>query len=214
MIDMDTTVTRVLRSFCHRHLLLAGLIVASLSACSSGPPAKLYLLESVSTDLEARNLSERPAFKSLGISLVELPGYVGDARITSVNQDGTVSHDDRHRWAEEPQAAISRVFSNRLRMRSGSTVLIEPWPRDFAPAARVEVVFAKLLREPLGGVDMAGQILLLSGDGRRLLKAVPFEFTLYGRDVNKQVFFTAVAQGVDDIARMTIQALGELGLKS
>jgi len=214
MIDMDTTLTRARRSFGRRHLWLAGLIVASLTACASGPPAKLYLLEALSTDQEARNLSDKPAFKSLGISPVELPSYVGEARITGVNQDGTVSHDDRHRWAEEPQAAISRVFSDRLRIRSGSTVLIEPWPRDFAPAARVEVSFAKLLREPMGGVDMAGQILLLSGDGRRLLKAVPFQFTLYGREKDKQVFFEAVAQGVDDIARMTIQALSELRLKS
>lgn len=214
MMSFYTAVLRKLRGMSHRRQWLLILLAATLSACGSGPPPKLYLLESLSSDQEARGALEAPVFNSLGISLVELPGYVGDARITSVDKKGIVYHDDRHRWAEEPQDAISRVLSDRLRIRTGATVLIEPWPRDYEPAARIEVIFAKLLREPLGGVEMAGQILLLSDDGRRLLKALPFEFTLYGRDIKKRIFFDSVAQGVDDIARMIVQALSELKLRS
>ncbi len=193
---------------------LTVLLVIFASACGSGPPPKLYLLEAQTTDFDVPVVTDAQMIESLGISPVELPGYADDARIASASPDGTLSQDDTHRWAEEPEAAITRVLSDRLRARTGATVLIEPWPRDYNPAARVEVVFDKLVREPLGGASMAGQILLLSGDGRSLLKAMPFQFIHYGRSVDKRVFFSAVAQGVDDIARMTVEALRGMKLKS
>jgi uncharacterized lipoprotein YmbA len=196
-------------------LTVSFLLVLLLGACGSGPPPRLYLLESVPP---LADVNDGPAvagrLTSLGMSPVDLPGYARDTRIASLSSDGTVTQSDAHRWAEDPAAAISRVLAERLRSHAGTTVLIEPWPRDYAPVARVEVVFDRLLREPLGGADMAGRILLLSGDGRTLLEALPFQFVHYGRDTDKRVFFAAVSQGIDDIARMAVRALQELKLKS
>jgi len=179
-----------------------------LSGCLSGPPPKLYLLEPVVT-LEADDSQTAVSNKvnRLGISIVGLPGYASDERIAGLGADGSVYQDDRHRWADSPDDAITRVLADRLRAHANATVLIEPWPRDFEPSARVEVVFNRLLREPLGGVDMSGQILLLSGDGRSVLKAMPFQFVHYGHSKDKTVFFTATSLGVDDIARMAVQTL-------
>lgn len=197
-------------------LLLATVL---LTACGSGPPPRLYLLESQSMEqtLEpGAGAQERAASSlgALGVADVSLPGYANGAQIASLAVNGTVTQEDGHRWAEEPAVAISRLLVNRLRERADTTVLAEPWPRDYQPTARVKVVFDRLLREPLGGADLSGQILLLSGDGRTLLKTVPFEFVLYGRDTARRVFFVAVAQGVDDIARMAIETLQGMKLKS
>ncbi len=201
-------------------LLLATVL---LTACGSGPPPRLYLLEpqflGQTTEQaleEGAKVQERkaPGLSSLGVASVTLPGYASTAQIASLSVDGTVTQEDDHRWAEEPAVAISRLLVNRLRERADTTVLSEPWPRDYQPMARVEVVFDRLLREPRGGADMTGQILLLSGNGRTLLKTIPFEFVLYGRDTARRVFFVAVSQGVDDIARMAIEALQGLKLKS
>lgn len=197
-------------------LLLAAVL---LTACGSGPPPRLYLLEPQaleSTREEAATEQARsaPALSSLGVATITLPGYASGAQIASLAVNGTVTQEDGHRWAEEPAVAISRLLVNRLRERGQTTVLSEPWPRDFQPAARVKVVFDRLLREPQGGADMSGQIQLLSGDGRTLLKTVPFELVLYGRDTARRVFFVAVSQGVDDIARMAIETLQGMKLES
>ena len=86
-----------------------------------------------------------------------------------------VSLADRERWAEQPRDALSRLLGDRLSLLSDATVLAEPWPRGFDPQVRVEVVFDRLLREASGGAEMAGQISLISGDGRRCAedRAVP-----------------------------------------
>lgn len=186
-------------------LVLAGL---GLSACSGGPPPKMYLLESLpSSQATSTSNKHANAIHSLGMSPVVLPGYASGTQLAGVGADGLVYQSDNHQWAEAPEDAISRVLAERLRLHAGATVLIEPWPRDYSPSARVEVIFDKLLREPRGGADMAGQILLLSGDGRRLLHAVPFQFTHYGKMTDERVYFVAVAQGVDDIARLAVEHL-------
>ena len=188
-------------------LLLAMLF---LSGCGSGPAPKMYLLEPiVALELENEGKLVSNTIKNLGISVVALPGYASDARIAGLRNDGSVYQDDDYRWADSPDDAITRVLADRLRAHANTTVLIEPWPRDYKPEARVEVVFDRLLREPLGGVDMAGQVLLLSGDGRKLLNALPFQFVHYGRSLDKAVFFTATAQGIDDIARMAVRILSD-----
>lgn len=186
-----------------------------LAGCGNGPPPKMYLLEPF-TDVDGVLDASSPqkSLGSLGISTVVLPGYANDVEIATLEADGTVLQEDRHRWAEEPSDAMTRVLAERLRKRALATVLIEPWPRDYDPRARVEVVFDRLLREPLGGVDMAGNIYLLSGDGRRLLKSLAFEFVRFGRDTDRRVFFVAVADGIDDIATMAVQAMLELDIKS
>jgi len=188
------------------------LVMLGVSGCGGGPPPKMHLLQtSASMNTVVFSPEQTRNISSLGMSSVVLPSYASDPQLASVGADGLVYQSDKHRWAEEPESAISRVLADRLRQHAGATVLIEPWPRDYSPVARVEVVFDKLLREPRGGVDMAGQILLLSGDGRRLLEALPFQVTHYGLRVEERVFFVAVAKGIDDIARIAVEALIEKG---
>ena len=210
------TVTKSLRCEwmpgCTGVMLLCSLFF--MSACSSGPPPKLYLLVSAGDNAESTELSKKSGIKSLGMSPVVLPGYASDSQIASITLDGTVQQDDGHRWAEEPEDAITRLLSERLRAHTEATVLVEPWPRDYEPVARVEVSFDKLLREPGGGAQMAGQILLLSASGRDLLKAVPFNISHVGFDADKRVFFQAVAKGIDDIARMAVEEIQALKIQS
>jgi len=61
---------------------------------------------------------------------------------------------------------------------------------------------------------MVGQILLLSGNGRTLLKAVPFNLSLAAVDESNQAFFAAVARGVDDIARLAVEQIQSLSAKA
>lgn len=209
--------TIVLRNFCHsvvvrsRVALTIAPVVFVLSACSGGPPPRLYLLPAPVVD-SAGEKNDTSSLEALGISQVKLPGYASDTRIASIGSDGVVAQLDGQRWAEEPEDAITRLLAKRLRERATATVLVEPWPRDYAPQARIEVVFDRLLREADGGASLAGQIQLLSGDGRRLLQSVQFERRIASQSMESKAYFTSIAIAVDDIARMAVEAL--LGIRS
>ena len=95
-----------------------------------------------------RAAAAEEVFGPLGTAVVTLPGYARDPRIASRDAGTGVSFDDDDRWAESPEEAITRVLVERLRHHGGDAVLLEPFPRGFEPAARVEIAFDRLLREP------------------------------------------------------------------
>lgn len=193
------------------------LIVSTMllfSACGSGPPPRLYLLERPPVPADASDSIAQSTINALGISEVKVPGYASDTRIANLKSNGVVVQIDDERWAEEPEDAITRLFAEQLRRRTGSSVLIEPWPRDYDPEARVEVTVEKLVREPDGGANLSGRIYLISGDGRRLLKALAFNTRASGSSLDATEFFRAVAVIVDELARLSIEALQALEAQS
>ncbi len=176
------------------------------TSCGSGPPPKLYLLESVlDTSIELAP----PGIDALGLAMTTLPGYAKDDRVASRLTDSRLVQEDRIRWAESPEDAITRVLADRLRYYVEATVLIEPWPRGFDPQARVEVAFDKLLRDVTGGAELTGQIRVISGDGRKVHAVRNFQLVHYANDRTPSVFFAAVSTGINDIARMTTDILRE-----
>ena len=176
---------------------------ALLAACASGPAPRLYVLEPATT----RAAPVTDTFDAIGTALVTLPGYARDGRIASRDAGIGVSLDDEHRWAEEPEEAVTRVLLDSLRRHGGGAVLLEPFPRDFEPEARVEIAFDRLLRAPGGGVEASGRILLLSGDGRRLLDVLPFAHERDAVSRSPSAFFTALAGVLDELARTALERL-------
>ena len=63
----------------------------------------------------------------------------------------------------------------------------------------------------MGGVDMAGQLLLLTGDGRNVLRAIPFQIIHYGQSEDYAVFFENTSRAIDDLAIVIIRSLIYLG---
>ena len=193
-------------SFRCQALVLIAMVALIMSACSGGPPPRLYLLEPAQS-VAADNTVSDVAVGALGFTQVVLPGYASDVRIASRAGDGLIVQLDRERWAEEPEDAISRLFSQRLRQYSDSPVLIEPWPRDYEPVARIELVFDQILRQSDGGAHASGHIQVLSGDGRRLVQTLPFDERVAGNSQDGSEFFKAMAVVIDGLATETIQSL-------
>ena len=201
---------------------LASLALFAIGGCGGGPAPRLYVLEPppASTAPDARDGEaaaegstladgERASGvpRALGTAVVSLPGYARDPRIASRDGGIGVSLDDDDRWAEDPEEAITRALLASLRRHGAETVLIEPWPRGFEPEARVEVAFDRLLREPSGGAEASGRILLLSGDGRAVLGVLSFRLSRRAESSAPAAFFGAVAELVDEIARLAAEAL-------
>lgn len=183
--------------------LASAILTTLLAGCGGGPAPRLYVLEPAAT--RAAPLTD--TFDTLGTSVVTLPSYVRDGRIASRDAGTGVSLDDENRWAEEPEEAITRVLLDSLRRHGGGSVLLEPYPRDFEPEARIEIAFDRLLRTASGGVDASGRILLLSGDGRRLVDVLPFELDREAASRSPSAFFTTLSVAIDELARTALERL-------
>ena len=180
-----------------------------LGGCLSGPPPVRYLLEPAPVDPSAVSLpaSTGALPDALGLRTVALPGYVRDSAITGRGEGRRLLTDETAQWAEAPDAAVTRVLAESLRRRSGEPVLIEPLPRGFDPDTRIEVIFDRLLGNRRGGVDIAGQVRIVSGDGRQLERIVPFGFDYRAEGDGQTGYFAALAVGLDDLARLIVETL-------
>ena len=182
----------------------AAVLMLSLLSCVGGPAPKQYLLEPV---FDIANESIAPNINAIALAEVTVPSYAKDDRLASRSQDFQIEYDTQSQWAESPQDALTRVLANRLRYYLESTVVVEPWPRGYEPEARVEVQFDKILREETGGVELAGQIRIISGDGRSMLDVRTFQLVRYANNLNPNAYFAAVSAGVNDISRMIADSL-------
>ncbi len=179
-------------------------VVLSLMSCVGGPAPKQYLLEPV---YDVANESIAPAISAIALAEVSVPSYAKDDRLASRSKDFEIEYDTKSQWAESPQDALTRVLANRLRYYLESNVVVEPWPRGYEPEARVEVQFDKILREETGGAELAGQIRIISGDGRSMLDVRTFQLVRYANNLNPNAYFAAVSAGVNDISRMIADSL-------
>jgi uncharacterized lipoprotein YmbA len=175
-----------------------------VSACGSGPPPRLYLLEPI---LDPESVQTADSISDIGVAVISLPSYASDQRIASRDDLRQITQADKHRWAEEPEEAITRVIADRLRYIAKANVVVEPWPRGFDPQARVEVDFDKLLRENSGGVEMSGQIRIIAGDGRSVEAIRTFQVIHYAESTDFNAYFSAVSAGINDVVRIAISAM-------
>ncbi len=184
-------------------LLCMGLLVL-VSACRGGPPPKEFLLEPLQDpgyEFEAQVVS------AIAMAKVVMPGYANDSRLASRRDRHQIVFDDRVKWADSPEDAVTRVLADRLRFHLEANVIIEPWPRGYEPEARVEVEFDKFLRDASGGAEVAGQIRLISGDGKKVLSVRTFEFLRYGAGSSPEAFFSAASACVNDVSRMIADSM-------
>lgn len=179
-------------------------IACSLSACLSGAPPTRYLLEPT-----AVSGIERPSkpIDAIGVSSINVPGYIKESSIAVRGEGARLTLIGHSQWAEAPELALTRTLAESLRLRSGASVIIEPLPRGFDPQVRVEVTIDRLLAEPRGVADVSGQVRLISGDGRDLLRVLPFQILQRGRGGDFDGFFDALSISLDDLASLIIDAL-------
>lgn len=185
----------------HRAMKLISIIALStlvLAACSGGPPVK-YLLEPV---VDARQVRTPTQAQNIGLAVVKVPGYANSAPIASRVGGTRIVVRDQHQWAEDPDAAITRVLANRMRAYTGGNVIVEPWPRGFEPEARVEFDFDKLLRDERGGAEVSGQLRVISGDGREVIAVRSFQVLHVAHGDKIEDFFHALSLAINDIARL------------
>lgn len=184
--------------------LLSIMILTMVTLVGCSAPAKLFLLEPIVDEKSQRTPTK---LQAIGMSVITLPEYANSQAIPTRVDNAQVKLSEYYKWAESPDGAITRVLANRIQAFTGAKTLIEPWPRGFEPEVRVEYDFYKLLRDELGGVEVSGQLRLISGDGDDVLAIENFQFIRESNDNKEKDFFSLMSLAINDIARLTTSIL-------
>ena len=103
-----------------------------VSCTSSGPATSYYSLFS-SAPLRATT-SATPKLDSIGVALVNLPGYLANASIVSRTSGQKINVSGYHAWAEPLDAAATRAIAGNLRtLLSAEKVNAFPWDMRLRP---------------------------------------------------------------------------------
>ena len=158
----------------HRRSMLFVLLVAlavsilTVSGCSTGPSARLYVLtslpraESVSPPTGGRAIS-------IGIGPVELPQYVNRSQIVTGQQSSELHSAVSAQWAEPLQDGFTRVLAENLSLLLATDrVALFPW-KTFAPEYQVVVEVTHFLGQTGGEVSLVALWSILNKDGREAL---------------------------------------------
>ena len=151
-------------------IFLATLAISTLivNGCSTGPPARLYVLtslpraESVPPATGGRELS-------IGVGPVELPQYVDRPQIVMGQQSSELHSATSAQWAEPLQDGFTRVLAENLSLLLATDrVALFPW-KTFIPEYQVVVEVTHFLGQTGGAASLVALWSILTKDGREAL---------------------------------------------
>jgi uncharacterized lipoprotein YmbA len=158
----------------HRHATLFALLVILavhtfvVSGCSTGPPARLYVLTSLPR-AESVPLTTGGRELSIGVGPVELPQYVDRPQIVTGQQSSELHSASSAQWAEPLQDGFTRVLAENLSLLLATDrVALFPW-KTFIPEYQVVVEVTHFLGQTGGEVSLVALWSILMKDGREAL---------------------------------------------
>ncbi|MGF1456149.1 MAG: membrane integrity-associated transporter subunit PqiC [Alphaproteobacteria bacterium] len=176
---------------------LTGLAVALLllAGCGGGPDPDYYILGGNTANPAPISVPDR-----IGLAEVALPSYARKDAIATREGAHRVVRDDGHRWASPPAEMLTAALGRRLEDKTGASVIARPFPRGVDPTIQVKVAFAHLLRTEDGGVEMAGQVVVLHHGTDGPAHVERFAMTLPARGVTYEDYMASVSQGLDRLS--------------
>ena len=105
---------------------------------------------------------------SIAVADINLPAYASALEIASLTAPGVVGLNKTSLWADTPPRALTRHLAAALDERLRARVGTEPWPGFDDPGLRVEVTVDRLIGAENGGLDFAGQYVLVSPASGRI----------------------------------------------
>jgi len=187
-------------------LVILVLSILTVSGCSTGPPARLYVLTSLS-----RAESVPPATGgrelSIGIGPVELPQYVNRPQIVTGQQSSELQSAASAQWAEPLQDGFTRVLAENLSLLLATDrVAIFPW-KTFAPEYQVVVEVTHFLGQTGGAVSLVALWSILNKDGREALVSKKSSFRESTGSSEYEALAAAMSRTVAALSRDIATAL-------
>lgn len=170
------------------------LVAALLMLAACGQPA-YYLLPAPGP--AARTGSP---VSTIAVADISLPTYAEALEIPTLVGPETVDLAKRSLWADTPRRALTRQLAAALDARLAAHVGTEPWPGYDPPGLRVEVTVDRLIGAPGGGLEFAGQYVLVSSGSGRITAADRFAIGVPPQGEGYPGLLAAHARAIDALA--------------
>jgi uncharacterized protein len=189
-------------------VLLATLAVSTLvvHGCSTGPPARLYILTSLS---RAESIPPATGGReiSIGVGPVELPQYVNRLHIVTGQQSSELQSAASAQWAESLQDGFTRVLAENLSLLLATDrVALFPW-KTFVPEYQVVVEVTHFLGQTGGEVALIALWSILHKDGREVLVSKKSSFCEATGSPEYEALAAAMSRTVAALSRDIATAL-------
>jgi uncharacterized lipoprotein YmbA len=153
---------------CFALLVLLTVSTLLVSGCSTGPPARLYVLTSLPR-AESAPLATGDRDLSIGVGPVELPQYLNRSQIVTGEQSSELHSAVSAQWAEPLQDGFTRVLAENLSLLLATDrVALFPW-KTFIPEHQVVVEVTHFLGQTGDEVSLVALWSILTKDGREAL---------------------------------------------
>lgn len=174
-----------------------------LSACSSSPSPRLYIMEPMSAVAGV----QADQVLRIAVGAVALPAYLDRKEIVTHDQRYQINSAEYDRWAEPPDQNIANTLAENLSILIPSDqVVAYPWDpvHKFDYTVRVRVI--RFGASPSGNVELSASWLILNSDN------VPVKLTRTHYVVDRQGddvlgLVAAMSDAIEQLSRDIANAL-------
>jgi len=181
---------------------LAAAFALSLGACAELNPPTLHLLPTA--PVHAAATDSAVAREQIALSRIALPDYAEDSAIAYLTGATTVARSVDERWADPLARTATAALAGALTARTGALVLAEPWPPEFDPTLRIDVLVDQFVGALGGPVTLSGEVRVADARMRGLAVVRRFDIAApsggEGFDGVARAHADAVARLADEIA--------------
>jgi uncharacterized lipoprotein YmbA len=170
-------------------------LLAALALAGCGGNPDYYLLPPPQPSAQVAS----PA-GSIVVADLNLPSYASALEIASLTAPGVVSLNKTQLWADSPPRGLTRHLAAALDQRLRARVGTEPWPGFDQPDLRVEVVVDRLIGSAEGGLDFAGQYVIVSSASGRVTGFNRFAIAVPPQGEGYPGLLAAHARAIDQLA--------------
>lgn len=131
-----------------------------VAACGSNND--LYLINA-----EAGASEIRVSPRSIEVKEVTLPAYAAASEIAYQTPEGALKTVKNALWAEDPQAAVTRIIAERLDTGTSASAAAEPWPLLDGPDTTLNIRIDRMVARSDNQFELSGQFAAASSTGGR-----------------------------------------------
>jgi uncharacterized lipoprotein YmbA len=152
--------------------LLAVALAAAMAGCVETEPPTLRLLP----EFDDPRTASASARNAIAVATVSMPDYAEATGIATREPGGGVAQSSSQAWGDQLSRAATRRLAAALTAETGRLALAEPWPLEFSPTRRVDVLVDRFLGGLDGPTELSGEFRVM--DSRTLRSVERFSITV------------------------------------
>jgi len=187
------------------------LLLSFLNGCGSSKPAKLYLLQSLSSSESQMGFPIKDGGVAIGIGPVKIPDYLDRPQIVTRASNNSLQLAEFDRWAEPLEKNFIRVLAENLStLLSTDRLSIFPWSTAMGVQYQVTMEVERLENTSDGKITLTARWNILGDDGAKLIKVKRSSYSIQIESQGYGGVVAAESKAIEALSREIAAAVNSL----